>query len=74
MTHRETVAALHRTRLQQLDCNHEDLAKDVRDLAELAEWKRIEQLLAVTGGVYDPDADATVQDERTAHAARQRAG
>ncbi|MGW3167915.1 hypothetical protein ACWC9Q_35030 [Streptomyces sp. NPDC001142] len=38
---------------------HEDLADDVRGLAELAEWERIAQLLAVAapGTVCDPDPD-----------------
>ncbi|MFF1691702.1 hypothetical protein [Streptomyces sp. NPDC058254] len=29
--------------------------------AELAEWRRIVQLLAATGAPYDPDADTVVQ-------------
>ncbi|WP_086705714.1 hypothetical protein [Streptomyces antimycoticus] len=50
---------------------HEDLANDVRGRAELAEWERIDQLLAVAppGSVYDPDTDAVVQAELTAEAA-----
>ncbi|MGW3654002.1 hypothetical protein [Streptomyces sp. NPDC000878] len=31
------------------------------------------QLLATTGGAYDPDADAVVQDEQAADAERERA-
>ncbi|MFE9722581.1 hypothetical protein ACFYQ5_02985 [Streptomyces sp. NPDC005794] len=54
---------------------HEDLG-DVRGRAELAEWERLDQLLAAapTGTVYDPDADDVVQAELaadTAAAARE---
>ncbi|MGW7595087.1 hypothetical protein ACWGK9_39140, partial [Streptomyces rubiginosohelvolus] len=50
---------------------HEDLADDVRGPAELAEWERIDQLLAAAppGTVYDPDTDAVVQAELAAEAA-----
>ncbi|MFF8790880.1 hypothetical protein [Streptomyces sp. NPDC015125] len=50
---------------------HEDLADDVRGPAELAEWERIDQLLAVAlpGTVYDPDTDGVVQAELAADAA-----
>ncbi|MDQ0904604.1 hypothetical protein QFZ22_000589 [Streptomyces canus] len=37
-----------------------------------SEWARIVQLLADSGGVYDPDADAAVQDELAADAERER--
>lgn len=42
---------------------HEDLADDARGPAELAEWERIDQLLAeaAPGTVYDPDTDDVVQ-------------
>lgn len=50
---------------------HEDLADDVRGPAELAEWERIEQLLAAApaGTVYDPDTDDVVRAELAADAA-----
>ena len=50
---------------------HEDLVDDVRGPAELAEWERIDQLLAdaAPGTVYDPDADDVVQAELAADAA-----
>lgn len=50
---------------------HENLADDARGPAELAEWERIDQLLAAApaGTVYDPDADDFVQAELAADAA-----
>jgi hypothetical protein len=53
------------------DSRHEDLAGDVRGRAELAEWERIEQLLAAAGpgALYDPDADDVARAELAADAA-----
>ncbi|MFJ7497867.1 hypothetical protein ACIQZB_43650 [Streptomyces sp. NPDC097727] len=53
------------------DSRHEDLADDDRGRAELAEWERIDQLLAAAapGTVYDPDTDVVVRAELTADAA-----
>jgi hypothetical protein len=53
------------------DSRHEHLADDTRGRAELAEWERIDQLLAAAapGTVYDPDSDDVVQAELTAEAA-----
>ncbi|MFI9311111.1 hypothetical protein [Streptomyces triculaminicus] len=53
------------------DSRHEDLADDVRGRAELAEWERIEQLLAAAAPdtVYDPDTDDVVRAELAAEAA-----
>lgn len=53
------------------DSRHEDLADDVRGRAELAEWERIDQLLAAApaGTVYDPDTDDVVRAELAAEAA-----
>ncbi|MCX4553106.1 hypothetical protein [Streptomyces sp. NBC_01500] len=50
---------------------HEDLADDARGPTELAEWERIDQLLAAApaGTVYDPDSDDVVQAELAADAA-----
>lgn len=67
MTATEAAAALEEVRLQRhLERDREDLADDERGPAEVAEWERIAQLLATTGGVYDPEADAVVQDELAA--------
>lgn len=46
---------------------------DVRGPAELAEWERIDQLLAAapTGAVYNPDTDDFVRAELAAAAARE---
>lgn len=69
MTHQEAAAALEEAELQQhMDRDREDLADDERGPAEVAEWARIAQLLPTTGGVYDPEADAVVQDELAAEA------
>ncbi|MFE0777110.1 hypothetical protein [Streptomyces sp. NPDC058861] len=66
----EAAAALERVRWEQhLDRDREDLFGDERGPAELAEWERIVQLLTTTGGVYDPAADAVVQDELAAETA-----
>ncbi|WP_432198223.1 hypothetical protein [Streptomyces sp. bgisy027] len=73
MTHPEAAAALEEAELQQhMDRDREDLADDERGPAEVAEWKRIVQLLATAGGSYDPDTDAFVQDELAADAERER--
>ncbi|MGC4987300.1 hypothetical protein ACLQ18_43140 [Streptomyces sp. DT193] len=54
---------------------HEGLGDDVRGPAELAEWERIDQLLAAApaGTVYDPDADAVVHAELAAELAADAA-
>ncbi|GAA3163356.1 hypothetical protein [Streptomyces ramulosus] len=66
------AAALEEARwFARQDSRHEDLADDVRGRAELAEWERIDQLLAAAapGTVYDPDTDGVVQAELAAEAA-----
>ncbi|EYT77961.1 hypothetical protein CF54_39760 [Streptomyces sp. Tu 6176] len=66
------MAALNDARFDARQASrHEDLAGDVRGPAELAEWERIEQLLAAapTGTVYDPDTDLVVRAELEADAA-----
>ncbi|KPI00006.1 hypothetical protein OK074_5954 [Actinobacteria bacterium OK074] len=66
------AAALEEARFDARQASrHEDLADDARGPAELAEWERIDQLLAdaVPGTVYDPDADDVVQAELAADAA-----
>jgi hypothetical protein len=51
-----------------MDRDREDLADDERGPAEVSEWERIAKLLATTGGIYDPEADAVVQAELAAEA------
>ncbi|MFD5110505.1 hypothetical protein [Streptomyces cinereoruber] len=66
------AAALEDARFDaRQDSRFEDLADDVRGRAELAEWERLDQLLAAApaGTVYDPDADDVVQAELAAEAA-----
>ncbi|MFJ4858596.1 hypothetical protein [Streptomyces sp. NPDC088730] len=66
------AAALEEARFDARQASrHEDLADDVRGPAELAEWERIEQLLAAApaGTVYDPDTDSVVRAELEADAA-----
>ncbi|NEC13175.1 hypothetical protein G3I34_12960 [Streptomyces sp. SID8014] len=65
------AAALEEARFDARQASrHEDLADDVRGPAELAEWERIDQLLAAAPGtVYDPDTDDVVQTELAADAA-----
>ncbi|MFF9593887.1 hypothetical protein ACF1FX_32665 [Streptomyces sp. NPDC014646] len=60
------AAALEDARFDaRQNSRHEDLAGDVRGPAELAEWQRIDQMLAAApaGAVYDPDTDDVVQAE-----------
>ncbi|MFD5727776.1 hypothetical protein ACFWMT_17055 [Streptomyces sp. NPDC058368] len=47
---------------------HEDLADDLRGRAELAEWERLDQLLAAAapGTGHDPDSDDAAQAELAA--------
>ncbi|MGW6709681.1 hypothetical protein ACWGDE_33005 [Streptomyces sp. NPDC054956] len=75
MTYGEAVQALADAELDaHLDRRHEEAADDGgRRAAELAEWERIGRLLAVTGGPYDPDDDAAVQEELAAEAAARAA-
>lgn len=66
------AAALEEARFDARQASrHEDLADDVRGLAELAEWERLSQLLATApvGTVYDPDTDDVVRAELAADAA-----
>jgi hypothetical protein len=66
------AAALEHARFDaRQNSRFEDLAGDDRGRAELAEWERIDQLLAAapSGAVYDPDADDVVQAELAAEAA-----
>ncbi|MGC5400703.1 hypothetical protein ACPXCP_33775 [Streptomyces sp. DT20] len=66
------AAALEEARFDARQASrHEDLAGGVRGHAELAEWERLDQLLAeaAPGTVYDPDTDDVVQAELAADAA-----
>ncbi|MGX1913537.1 hypothetical protein ACWIID_32560 [Streptomyces phaeochromogenes] len=72
MTAAAVAAALEDARFDaRQDSRHEHLADDERGRAELAEWERIDQLLAATApdAVYDPDTDDVVQAELAADAA-----
>ncbi|MEO3977996.1 hypothetical protein [Streptomyces sp. CAU 1734] len=74
MTADEAAAALESAEwMQHLDRDREDLAGDTRGPAEIAEWQRITALLRSAGGVYDPAADAVVQDELAADRREQEA-
>ncbi|MEU3188682.1 hypothetical protein ABZ707_31465 [Streptomyces sp. NPDC006923] len=75
MTHGEAVAALEEADLHaHLDRRDESAADDSgRRAAELAEWQRVVQLLAATGGPYDPDADVVVQEELAEDRRREEA-
>jgi hypothetical protein len=72
MTAAAVAAALEDARFDaRQDSRHEHLADDERGRAELAEWERIDQLLAAAapGTLYDPDTDTVVQEELAAEAA-----
>ncbi|MEU9489317.1 hypothetical protein AB0D83_37775 [Streptomyces decoyicus] len=73
MRHAEAEAALEYAQFDRRQAlRHEESASDGgRGEAELAEWERIIALLAGTGEVYDPQADAVVQDEQRAEAERK---
>ncbi|MFB8166010.1 hypothetical protein [Streptomyces rubiginosohelvolus] len=75
MTPAEAVEALGEAELHaHLDRRDEAAADDGgRREAELTEWRRIVQLLTTTGGPYDPDADAVVQEELAEDQRRERA-
>ncbi|MGW6247894.1 hypothetical protein [Streptomyces roseolus] len=75
MRHSEAVAALEEAELHaRLDRRDEAAADDGgRRDAELAEWQRVVQLLADTGGPYDPDADPVVQEELAEDRRREEA-
>lgn len=75
MTHSEAVSGLEAAEQQaHLDRRDESAADDGgRRAAEIAEWRRVVQLLAATGGPYDPDADAVVQEELAEDRRREEA-
>ncbi|WP_371604692.1 hypothetical protein OG345_40120 [Streptomyces sp. NBC_01220] len=66
------AAALDEARFDARQASrHEDLVGDVSGHAELAEWERLDQLLAeaAPGTVYDPDTDDVLRAELAADAA-----
>lgn len=67
MTHHQVAAALDEAK------EAGGPADDERGSAEIAEWERIEELLADHDGPYDPDSDPFVQGELTARAGREAA-
>ncbi|MEC3992028.1 hypothetical protein VSR01_00090 [Actinacidiphila sp. DG2A-62] len=72
MTADAVAAALDDARFMARQASrHEDLADDPRGRAELAEWERIDQLLAAagSGAVYDPQSDDVARAELAADAA-----
>ncbi|SEG94814.1 hypothetical protein SAMN05216223_13131 [Actinacidiphila yanglinensis] len=78
MTAGAVAAALEEARFDARQTSrHEDLADNPRGDAELAEWERIDQMLAAAGpgAVYDPDTDdvarAGLAADAAADAARQ---
>ncbi|MFI8784434.1 hypothetical protein ACWIGB_15650 [Streptomyces albidoflavus] len=75
MTHSEAVAGLEAAEQRaHLDRRDESAFDDGgRRAAELAEWQRVVQLLAATGGPYDPDADVVVQEELAEDRRREEA-
>ncbi|WP_202532613.1 hypothetical protein [Streptomyces sp. SID3212] len=80
LSHHEVAAALEdaRGRLpeESSDGGEEESADDpshARALAEAEEWERIEALLAVHAGTYDPDTDAFVQGGLAGEADRRAA-
>jgi hypothetical protein len=75
MTADAVAAALDDARFfARQDSRHEDLADDPRGRAELAEWERIDQLLAAASpsAVYDPQSDDVARAEPDAAAAAAR--
>ncbi|MCT2546214.1 hypothetical protein [Streptomyces atratus] len=75
MTHTEAAAGLERAELDAHLSRRDESAFDDggRREAELAEWQRIVQLLAATGGPYDPDTDIVVQEELAEDRRREEA-
>ncbi|MFJ1598045.1 hypothetical protein [Streptomyces sp. NPDC088261] len=80
LSHHEVAAALEdaQSRLPEEDSDggEEEATADpsrARALAEVEEWERIEALLAVHAGTYDPDTDAFVQGGLAGEADRRAA-
>lgn len=70
MSHHEVVAAREEAERQEPGTPGE---ADARARAESEEWERIEELLAVHAGAYDPDTDAFVQGTLAGEADRRKA-
>ncbi|MEU8655009.1 hypothetical protein [Streptomyces sp. NPDC048737] len=76
MTAVEVARALEDARfLARQESGHEPVADDERGRAELAEWERLERLLAAAApnAVYDPACDDVVRAELAAGAASSTA-
>lgn len=72
LTHSDVRTALEDARIDHFGVCHDEAADDGgHGAAVLAEWERIEQLLAGTTAVYMPGSDPLVQEERAAGQRRQ---
>ncbi|MFF9984698.1 hypothetical protein [Streptomyces erythrochromogenes] len=69
MTHHQTADALEAAEESAGDLD----AADIRTRAEVAEWRRITDLLFDHGGPYAPETDAYVQGQLTARRNRRAA-
>ncbi|MDX6760000.1 MULTISPECIES: hypothetical protein [Streptomyces] len=69
MTHHQSADALEAAEEAAGDLD----AADTRTRAEVAEWRRITDLLFDHGGPYAPEADAYVQGQLTARRNRRAA-
>ncbi|MFE5681280.1 hypothetical protein ACFQ7B_41795 [Streptomyces erythrochromogenes] len=69
MTHHQTADALEAAEESAGDLG----AADTRTRAEVAEWRRITDLLFDHGGPYAPETDAFVQGQLTARRNRRAA-
>ncbi|MFJ9549180.1 hypothetical protein [Streptomyces erythrochromogenes] len=69
MTHHQTADALEAAEESAGDLD----AADTRTRAEVAEWRRITDLLFDHGGPYTPETDAYVQGQLTARRNRRAA-
>lgn len=72
LTHSDVRRALEDARIDHLGMRHDEADGDGgHGAAVLAEWERIERLLAGTTAVYLPDSDPLVQEERAAGSRQQ---
>ncbi|WP_405428225.1 hypothetical protein [Streptomyces erythrochromogenes] len=69
MTHHQTADALEAAEESAGDLD----TADIRTRAEVAEWRRITDLLFDHGGPYAPETDAYVQGQLTARRNRRAA-
>ncbi|MFF4244784.1 hypothetical protein ACFYY2_09955 [Streptomyces sp. NPDC001822] len=67
LTHSEVRSALEDARVDYFGAQGDEPVRDGgHGAAALAEWERIERLLAGTTAVYTPDSDPLVREERAA--------